>query len=179
MVKADQPPASSGYLTTKEAAYRLGVSRYRLYQYIKEGRLPVRTFGKAYMLTVEDVAQFRPFPSGRTRTKPPAWRTYREGEVLVTHMRVRVRKGQQQRLREKLQVMREAGRHTFPGTIARSVEEGDENLTCIEISLTWKTTEMPDQAVRQQDLALFQAELADVLEWETLHLQTNRALIYT
>jgi excisionase family DNA binding protein len=180
MVKEQKTSPLPGYLTSEEAAHMLGVSKYRLYQYVKEGRIPALTFGNAYMLMAEDVERFRPLPSGRTRIKPPSWHTYRSGgKLLVTQIQVQIRQGQQQRLREKLQAISDADQHAFPGTIARYVAEGDEQLSSLYILLIWKTTEMPVEATRQGYLATFQAELDDVLDWETAHLQTTHALIHT
>lgn len=180
MVKERKTSTPPGYLTSEEAAKILGVSKYRLYQYVKAGRIPALTFGNAYMLLLEDVLRFHPLPSGRTRIKPPAWHTYRSGgKLLVTQIRVQIRQGQQQRLREKLQDISDANRHALPGTIARYIAEGDEKFSSIHILLIWKNTEMPVEARWQGHLATFQAELADVLDWETAHSQTTQALIHT
>jgi hypothetical protein len=46
-------------------------------------------------------------------------------------------------------------------------------------SLVWKDTEMPDGTTRAKDLAAFQAELADVLDWETAQISTKEGIIYT
>ncbi len=38
---------------------------------------------------------------------------------------------------------------------------------------------MPDEAAREQALAAFKAELADVLDWETAQISTKEGIIYT
>lgn len=169
-----------GYISTNQAAKMLGVSNHRMYQYVKAGRLPVVHVGKAFMLRIEDVERFKPNPSGRMRSKAPSWRVYRSrGTVLVTEINVQVRVSQQERLVEKLRKIQQEDRHTFPGTIARYVIKGDTMLTAIHIVLVWKDIEMPDESRRQQDLAAFQEELADVLDWETAQYSTNEAIIHT
>ena len=173
-------PLFPGYIESDKAANMLGVSKSRLYDYIREKRFPARRVGRSYIMRVEDIKQFQTNPSGRTRTKPPSWRAYRSGgKVLTTEIQVQVRAGQQNRLIAKLQAIQSTDQHTFPGTIARYVVQGDEQLSNVRILLIWKTTEMPDEAARQEHLAAFQAELADVLDWKTAQSQTNQAIIHT
>jgi excisionase family DNA binding protein len=63
------------YITTVEAAKRLGVSRPRIQQYITEGRLPARKIGRDLWIDVRDLATFQRRPAGRPqatgRGKPP------------------------------------------------------------------------------------------------------------
>ena len=180
MAKGNKSSQIPGYVTTKEAAEMLGISNHRIYQYVKASRLKAVQVGKAFMMRVEDVEQFRPNPSGRVRTKAPAWRTYRSrGTLLATDILVRVRTGQQVKLVEKLKAIQEEDRHTFPGTIARYAIKGDAALTTVQFWLIWKDTEMPDEMTRQKDLAAFQAELADVLDWETAQYSINEVIIHT
>ena len=80
---------------------------------------------------------------------------------------------------KKLRTIQKLDEHTFPGTVARYVVKSDESLTSLQILLIWKSTEMPDEAVRQHDLALFQEQLADMLEWERAQSTTNEAIIHT
>jgi excisionase family DNA binding protein len=180
MTKERKKIPESGYLTSEEAAQIIGVSKYRLYQYVKEERLQAYTFGNAFMFRKEEIEQFRPLPSGRTRSKPPSWHSYRSGgKVLGTVIHVQIREGQQQKLVEKLQAIGETDQYTFPGTIARYVLQGDEQLSSVYILLIWKSTEMPSEEARLGHLAAFQAELADVLDWETARIETNDAIIHT
>lgn len=180
MVKETKAFPIPGYIVAEEAAQIIGVSKNRLHQYIREGRLPAIRVGKSYILQTEEVKQFKAHPTGRTRTQPPSWRVYKGGgKVLATEIDVQVCAGKEQRLVEKLQSIQAAGKHTFPGTIARYILQGDEQLSSVHILLIWKTTEMPDEAARQKYLAAFQAELADVLDWSTAHSQTNQAIIHT
>jgi hypothetical protein len=58
-------------------------------------------------------------------------------------------------------------------------EEAEPEPKYLVISLICKDTEMPDESVIQQDLNPLQAELADVLEWDTAQFTTRQAIIYT
>ena len=58
------------FLTTQEAAEALGVSRGRVYHYIKEGRLPAQRLGRDWLISPEDVANFERQPSGYPKGKP-------------------------------------------------------------------------------------------------------------
>jgi quinol monooxygenase YgiN len=49
----------------------------------------------------------------------------------------------------------------------------------ITITLLWKSNEMPDEAIRNRDMAAFRAELADVLDWSTAEIAHNEGLLYT
>ena len=180
MTKDDSTPKNIAYVSTREAAEILGVSYYRVYEYIETKRLPATLVGHMYMLPREAVEQFKPNPTGRVRKKPPSWRKYRGGSMLLaTEIRVKVHAGQQTRLLEKLQAIQEGNRHAFTGSIQRYVIEGDALLTTAIISLIWKDIEMPDEATRQRELAEFKQELADVLDWDSATESTNRVLIHT
>lgn len=180
MVKDDKAFPIPGYVVAEDAAHMLGVSKNRVHQYIREGRLSAVRVGKSYLVPIDHVKHFKTHPTGRTRTQPPPWRVYKGGgKVLATEIDVQVRAGQQERLVETLQTIQTIGSHTFPGTIARYILQGDEQLSSVHILLIWKTTEMPDEATHQQHLTAFQADLADVLDWETAQSQTTNALIHT
>src|SRR6266480_3356734 len=63
---------------------------------------------QAQDVEIKAVEEFRPRPTGRTRSRPPVWRSYRAGaRVRSMDVRVRVNEGQQQRLVEKLNAMQE------------------------------------------------------------------------
>jgi excisionase family DNA binding protein len=180
MIEGIDIPNLPGYVSIREAADLLGVSDKRVYQYVRAGRLPARRVGNILILPVEEVRQFKPSPSGRVRAKAPSWRTYRSrGALLITNIRVPVRVGQQAQLIEKLKAIQKGDSHTFPGTVGRYVVKGDEGLTSIEIILVWKSTEMPAEARRKQDLDLFQEELADVLDWQAARYDSHEVIIHT
>ena len=99
--------------------------------------------------------------------------------MIITDIRVPVRVGQQGKLVEKLKPIQKQDSHTFSGTVARYVTKGNADFTSMQIWLIWKSTEMPSEARRKQDLALFQEELAEVLDWEAAQYSTNEAIIHT
>src|SRR6266568_4782425 len=155
MIDGVDIPNLPGYVSIREAADMLGVSDKRVYQYVRAGRLPAQRVGNILILPVEEVRQFKPSPSGRVRAKAPSWRAYRSRDALViTDIRVPVRVGQQAQLIEKLKAIQKGDSHTFAGTVARYVAKGDERLTSVDIVLIWKSTEMPAEARRKQDLDL-------------------------
>jgi excisionase family DNA binding protein len=172
-------PDVPGYVSIKQAAEMLGITDKRVYRYIEEGRLQAYKSGGVFMLSVEAVKQFKLNPPGRVRTQPPPWRVYNKRSKLVcSEIVVKVRKGQQTRLLDKLRAIQDENHHTFAGTMQRYIK-WDAPLASIRISLYWKDTEMPDEATRQQNLADFQAELADVLDWDTAQYYTGEVLIHT
>src|SRR2546421_6909933 len=173
-------PEVPDYISTDQAAQILGISKQRVYQYIEEQRLPAFRAGNVILLRKEAVQQFKPHITGRPRKKEPAWRVYRGGSTLLgTDIQVQIRPGKQGQLVEKLKAMYKGQRHTFPGTIQRYVFKDDISPAAISILLIWKDTEMPEKEERERNLAAFQAELADVLDWETAQITTKEGIIYT
>ena len=67
------------FLTTNEAAQRLGVSYYTVYEYIREKRLVAEMVSGVYIIPEKAVEEFKAKPTGRTRVNPPPWRVYRAG----------------------------------------------------------------------------------------------------
>ena len=102
MIKDGDIPDSPGYVSVKEAAKLLGVSSSRMYEYVRERRLPLQKAGKTYMIPKVAIEEFKPHPTGRVRRKPPEWRIYKGGMVFVTDIHVQIRPGQQERLIQKL-----------------------------------------------------------------------------
>ena len=60
----------SKVITTTDAAERLGVTRRRVLQYIKEGRVRADKMGRDYMVDLESVEEFRPRPTGNPNFGP-------------------------------------------------------------------------------------------------------------
>ncbi len=173
-------PEVPDYISTDQAAQILGISKQRVYQYIEEQRLPAFRAGNVILLKREAVQQFKPNITGRPRKKEPAWRVYRGGStVLGTDIQIRIRPGRQDQLIEKLRAIYKGQRHTFPGTIQRYVFKDDVSPAAVNILLIWKDTEMPGEEARKKHLEAFQAELADVLDWETAQITTKEGIIYT
>ena len=55
----------------------------------------------------------------------------------------------------------------------------DMQAGSVRVQLIWKSTDMPDEQKRQSELAAFQEQLADVLDWQTAKVREVRALIHT
>jgi len=169
-----------GHVPVKEAAEMLGISEDRVLQHIKAKRLPGRKVYGRYMIPRESVAQFKQSPPGRSRTRATLWRVYNmRSKLLGLDIEVQVLPGQEERLLAKLQAIQEGNRHMFPGTLARYIFKESASVSTVSIWLMWKNTEMPDEAKREEELAAFKAELADVLDWETASQQTKEGIIYT
>lgn len=174
--KITLPP---GHVNTEAAAAILHVSPSRIYQYVDDGRLTPYKVGNAFLFLVEEVEQVRRNPSGRSTTKQHPWRTYKGNVgVVETEIIAQVRKDQQEALSKKLQDIRATDQFKFPGTIARYIFQ-EKGQPSIQILLIWKSTNMPEEAVLQGYLAMFQQELADVLDWERAEVHTREALLYT
>src|SRR5438876_9608836 len=110
-------PDIPGYVSIKQAAHMLGITDKRVYRYIEIGRLPAYKASGVFLLSEEDVKQFKLNPPGRIRTSPPRWRSYsRRSKVLTTEIQVPVRTAKQDELLQKLVAIPEANPHTFPGT---------------------------------------------------------------
>lgn len=174
--------SSSGrdFLSTAEAAKKLGVSYYTVYEYIREKRLVAEMVGGTYLIPKKAVAEFKAKPTGRTRANPPPWRVYRAGaKVRGLDIHVQARAGQRARLVERFNDIQEAQRHLFHGTMQRYVFEDDSDPTRVIISLIWKDTELPDERTLQEELVTFQNELADLLDWSTAHYTKKQAIIHT
>lgn len=169
-----------GHVPVKEAAEILGISEDRVLQHIKAQRLPGRKVLGRYMIPLEAVEQFKQNPPGRVRTKTPAWRIYNiRSRLVVLDIEVQVLPGQEERLLEKVQSIQRGNRHTFPGTMARYILKEGTSCSSVSIWLVWKDTEMPDEVAREEELAAFKAELADVLDWGTVSQSAKEGIIYT
>ena len=180
MEKDGETSNTRDFVTTSEAAEALGVSYYTVYEYIKEKRLVAEMVGGIYMIPKKAVQEFKAKPTGRLRTNPPKWRKYRAGaKVRGMDIRARVSAGQEKHLIEKLRQILDAQRYLFPGTMQRYVFEEEADPKYIVFSLIWKDTEMPDESVIQQELKPLQAELADVLDWDTVQYIMKQAIIHT
>ena len=180
MVQEEDFPAIPGYLSIKEAAERIGISTPRMYGYVREKRISALKAGKTLMIPVEAVEQFQLNPPGRLRSKSPDWRIYNvRTKLLSMDIEVRVLPGQQDVLTEKLHTIQQSNLYIFPGTLARYVLKDNPSFTTVSIWLIWRDTEMPDEAIRERELAAFKTELSDVLDWETAQVSFKEGLIYT
>lgn len=58
-----------GTVTAREVAQKLGVSQQRVYQFIREGRLPATRVGGVYRIQESDLEKFELRPTGKPRSK--------------------------------------------------------------------------------------------------------------
>lgn len=61
-----KPPLPKGYLTTAQAADRLGISEQAVRNLIGRDKLPARWIGR-WIVRESDVAQYNPRPRGRPK----------------------------------------------------------------------------------------------------------------
>jgi excisionase family DNA binding protein len=62
------------YISTNEAADRLGITRQRVLQLIKGGRLPAEKFASVYMIRPADLKRVEDRPQGRPPKTPKVLR---------------------------------------------------------------------------------------------------------
>jgi excisionase family DNA binding protein len=180
MVGKKDVPNVPGYVSIREAAKIINVSRTRMYEYVDEGRFPLHKAGNTYLIAQADLANFKPNPTGRLREKPPKWRAYRGGgKLFTTEIEVKIRSDRREQLLKKLEAIRKEERHTLTGSIARYILLDRVAPDMLTILLMWKDSEMPDQDIHEQELAAFRAELADVVDWETAQISEKDGIIYT
>lgn len=73
----------------------------------------------------------------------------------------------------------EAESHLFVGTIQRYVLKDKNPSHMVNILLFWKDIDLPDETMREQELASFKNELADLVDWETAQYSYKEGIIYT
>jgi excisionase family DNA binding protein len=169
-----------GYVPVKIAAKMLNLSPDRITQHVRGGRFHAKKVGGRYLIPKTEVEEFKRNPPGRVRTRAPKWRQYDSRvRLLNTNIHVRVREGMQEQLEQKLQAIFAEQKHKIAGTMERYIFRNLAASDSITITLLWKSNEMPDETVRNRDLAAFRAELADVLDWNTEEIIHNEGLLYT
>ena len=169
-----------GYVSRFEAAEMLGLSDQRVYEYLRSGRLPYKRVGRTYLISIDDVEEFKRHPAGRARTQPPPWRIYQSAITLQsTCIEVQIRPGQEGALKQKLQGLRERQEHLLTGSMQRYIQQDERDPSLIQIWLVWKDNELPDEETRARELAAFKAQFADVLDWGTERERVLKGLLYT
>ena len=61
----------------------------------------------------------------------------------------------------------------------RVVWQQEETPEQVMISLVWKSSEVPSEETHQQELAAFQHDFADLLDWDTEQITCGRVLLTT
>lgn len=156
------------YITIAEAAELLGVQTRSVYCYLEDGNLTGVRVGRATMLRKVDVLGFQRRAPGRTRINTPPWHVPpMQNLPYLTTITVRIRAGQEAKLESRLHALRDARTHWLPGTAARYIARDQQHPEVVQIVFIWRGATMPPEEEEQAALAAFQADLAEVLEWET------------
>ncbi len=172
--------AIPGHYSVKKTAVTLGVTDERIYQLLKAKELPGKRVSGMWMIPIDAVEQFKRTPVGRARTQSPIWRTYRSGITLLgTSIEVHIRPGQEEALEKKLKAMSRGKQHLLTGSIQRYILRDKADETLVSIWLVWKDSEMPDEAVQQEEIYAFKKEFADVLDWDTAVYSNKEGIVYT
>ncbi len=173
-------PNMPGYVSIKEAAKILNISANRVYTYVEDGRLSGVKAAHVIMIPLEEVKNFKPNISGRPRISIPKWRiSPTDNTLLRTSIRVHVRAGQQARLFEQFEAIRQSDQLLFPGTVIRYVAGKEKAPQSIEIVLIWRSSVMPDEAERERELEAFRQVLADVVDWDTAQYEDDVVYMHT
>src|SRR5579883_951797 len=169
-----------GYVPVKEAAEKLGLSRRRINDLVRTGRIRAFKASHVLMLLAEDVDNFKRQPTGRPRTRIPVWRLPGDKNIqYLTIIFARIRDGQGERFDAKLEEIRAEEKHLLPGTVARYIARSEEKPEDVQMVLVWRSTVMPPASEREAALAALQAELAEILDWENAWSEYGRVLMHT
>ncbi len=176
----DDIPMLPGYVSIKEAAKKLGISERRVYLYVETKRLAAVRAADVLLIPLEALNSFKRNIAGRPRKSTPTWRiSSEENTQFMTSIIVQIRPGQREHLGQRLEEIRQSGKQTFPGTIARYIAGSDTLPNQIEIVLIWRSTVMPDEATRKQALQALQQALTDILDWKTARYNHGTIFMHT
>src|SRR5947207_367386 len=122
MAEKSELSSLSDYVSVRDAADILDLSEQRIYELVSQQRLVSVKVGGGVGILRSSIDTFTRKAPGRLRTTAPRWRKYRSPtQLTTTEITVKIKKGKEQRLREKLEVIREGNRHTFTGSMARYI----------------------------------------------------------
>jgi|SRR5579883_1280454 len=176
----DEIPDLPGYVSTREAAKRLGISERRVRLYIEMKRLPAVRAADVLMIPEENVRNFQRKIVGRPRKNTLSWRiSSAENTQFITSISVQVKSHREEQLRRRLEEVKRSEKYLFPGTVARYVVKNETIPGQIEIMLIWRSTVMPNEAEREQELETFRQILADVLDWDTAQYNNGEVWMHT
>lgn len=173
-------PNIEKYVSIKEAAKILGLAYKTVHEYVSEGRIQAVRAADVILIPLEEVERFKPNIAGRPRKSNPRWHISPEDNTLLaTSIHVQVRAGQQEMLLKKLEEVKQAGQHNFPGTVARYIIGPEQSPEKVEILLIWRSSVMPGETERERALEAFRQALADVLDWSTAQYSTSKVYMHT
>lgn len=158
----------------------LGISERRVYLYVETKRLGAVRAADVLLIPLEEVQNFRRKLAGRPRKNTPPWRiSSTENAQFMTSITVQIRSGREKKLMHRLEEIKRAGSHTFPGTIARYVAGSETHPDRIQIVLIWRSTVMPDETERKRTLEELRQALADILDWSTAQYDNGEVFMHT
>ena len=158
----------------------LGLAYRTVHEYVTEGRIPAVRASNVILIPLEEVKNFKPNISGRPRTSIPKWRiSPSDNTLLRTSIKVHVRAGQQEKLFEQFEAIRQSDQLLFPGTVIRYVAGKAKDPQRIEIVLIWRSSVMPNEAERERELEAFRQALADVVDWDTARYEDDVVYMHT
>jgi excisionase family DNA binding protein len=174
------PNITPEFVSVREAAKMLGVSERSVYGYIEERKLPGFKATNLTVVALKDVHAFKRGTTGRPRTRVPEWRiSDNENVQYLTQVFIQIRNGQKEELLRRLEEIRKGNMHTFPGTVARYFAQSQTDDNALQILLVWRGTVMPDEEIRSSALADLKENLADLLEWDSAHVEMHEVLMHT
>ena len=176
----DHPPeALAEYLSIAEAGTVIGVAPRSVYGYVQKGKLPGMLINNLKMVRLQDAQAFKRTAPGRIRLRHPRWRRPPQKNLFsLTTVTIRLRPGQGVQLKSKLEEMRQAGAHGFPGTVARYIVYDQHDPGALEIFLFWRETIKPSPDECETALKTFYADFANVLEVETASIGEGKVFMY-
>lgn len=168
------------YLSVREAALRLGVSTRSVYSYVEAGKLQSVRIGTSIAIPAEILADYKRSRMVRPRARTPVWRLPGDqNRRYLTIITIRLRQGRQEQLEQKLAEMRAEHRHLLPGTVARYITQNPDCPHMVRITLLWQEAVMPPAQKRKAALAVLQADLAHLLDWDTASTVEGLVLLNT
>src|SRR5579859_4742902 len=122
MQEDDDIPTLPDFVAVKDAAKMLGISDTRIYMYIERKRLHAVRAGNVFMIPLKEIENFKRNHVGRPRSITPPWRiSSGDNTQFMILIVVQLRTGRRDDLLQKIEQMRNGGKHLFPGTVVRSI----------------------------------------------------------
>lgn len=173
-------PSIPDYIPVKKAAEIMGISRRRINDFVKTGRISAFRAGRTLMLLEKDVLQFQRQATGRKRTRIPIWRLPVGKNIQFTSIILtRIKPGQSAQFDEKLQDIHAREAHLLPGTVARYFSRSVQKPDDVQIIFVWRSTVMPSDEEREASIQALQDEFADILDWEKSWGEYGKVVMHT
>ncbi|HEY0757204.1 MAG TPA: helix-turn-helix domain-containing protein [Ktedonobacteraceae bacterium] len=173
-------PNIPGYIPVKQAAEIMGVSRRRINDFVRAGRIRAFRAGYILMLLEEDVRKFPRKETGRPRTRLPIWRLpVRKNLQYLSVIFASIKPGQSENFDKRLKEIHAGQKHLLPGTVARYFSRSKEKPDDVQIVLIWRSTVMPSEEECKAEVEELKADLADILDWEKSWGEYGQVVMHT